>query len=106
MFGMKIGALVLLLFAGSAMADGPPATQPTSQPAIDAVADQILRESCEYLQKTPAFSVHAEVWKDEVLPSGHKIQVTRIVTLDCSKPGRFHFDARAHNKGRSIWLRR
>jgi hypothetical protein len=94
-----------ILFCFVALASGAtvPATQPSTQPAIDPVADQILQQSCEYLAKTPAFSVHAEIWKDEVLPSGHKIQVTRTVALDFSRPDRLHVDARAHHKGRSIW---
>ena len=98
----KVSLAVCLLFAATAAAQTP-TTQPASQPTVDALADQILRQSCDYLQKSNAFSVHAEVWKDEVLPSGHKIQVTRLVTLDFGRPNRFHMDAKAHNKGRSIW---
>ena len=91
-------AIVALLCVG-ARAQAPPATQP----GVDPVADQILRQYCEFLAKTPAFAVHAEVWKDEVLPSGHKIQVTRTIELAVRRPDRFHIDARAHHKGRAIW---
>jgi len=38
-----------------------------------------------------------------VLPSGHKIQVTRQVEMTFRRPDRLHVDARAHRKGRSIW---
>jgi hypothetical protein len=91
--------LVLLLCSARAGADAAPATQP----AVDPIADQILRQSCDFLAKTTAFAVHAEVWKDVVLPSGHKIQVTRSVDFDLRRPDRLHVDARAHRKGRSIW---
>jgi hypothetical protein len=70
---------------------------------VDPLADQILRDSCDYLAHAQAFAVHAEVWKDEVLSSGHKIQVTRSIDLDLSRPDRFHIVARAHHKGRAIW---
>jgi hypothetical protein len=93
-------ALLIFLIGGvRAGADTAPATQPTISP----IADQILKQSCDYLAQTPAFSVHAEIWKDMVLPSGHKIQVTRSIDLDVRRPDRLHVDARAHKKGRSIW---
>lgn len=91
--------LVLILAGVSAGAEPPPATRP----AVDPTADQILKESCDFLAKTPAFAVHAEVWKDVVLSSGHKIQVTRSLDLDLRRPDRLHVDAKAHRKGRSIW---
>jgi hypothetical protein len=90
---------LLVLFVAGAGAD----TVPATQPAIDPIADQILRQSCDFLAKTPAFAVHAEIWKDVVLPSGHKIQVTRSIDLDLRRPDHLHVDARAHIKGRSIW---
>ena len=89
------GVLALLIGSAAALADAPPATQPS----IDPLADQILHQSCDFLAQTPAFSVHAEVWKDIVLPSGHKIQVTRSIDLDLRRPDRLHVDARAHRKG-------
>jgi hypothetical protein len=80
-----------------------PATAPATQSAIDPTADQILRQSCDFLAHTPAFAVHAEIWKDVVLPSGHKIQVTRSIDMDLCRPDRLHVEARAHRKGRAIW---
>ena len=76
---------------------------PTTRPAVDPIADQILRQSCQFLAQSHLIGVHAEVWKDEVLPSGHKIHVTRSIELIVRRPDRFHLDARAHHKGRSIW---
>jgi hypothetical protein len=93
--------LILLIAGARAWADPPPA--PTTQPAIDPTADQILHQSCDFLSQTPAFAVHAEIWKDVVLPSGHKIQVTRSIDLDLRRPDRLHVEAKAHKKGRSIW---
>lgn len=90
---------LLALLTARALADPPPATQP----AIDPTADQILHQSCDFLAQTPAFSVHAEVWKDIVLPAGNKIQVTRSLDLDLRRPDHLHVEARAHRKGRSIW---
>ena len=97
----------LLLLGVFARADAPPATQPAQPPdpsTVDPLADQILHQSCEFLAQSKAFGIKAEIWKDEVLPSGHKIQVTRIVDLDFRRPDRLHVDARAHHKGRSIWF--
>jgi hypothetical protein len=91
----------LVLLIGNAGAFADPA--PTTQPGVDPVADQILKQSCDFLAQTPAFSVHAEVWKDVVLASGHKIQVTRSVDMDLRRPDRLHVEAKAHKKGRSIW---
>jgi hypothetical protein len=80
-----------------------PALAPSTQPSVNATADLILRQSCDFLAHTPAFAVHAEIWKDVVLPSGYKIQVTRSVDVDLRRPDRLHVEARAHRKGRSIW---
>ena len=76
---------LLVFFVPNAGADPVPATQP----AVDPTADQILRQSCDFLAQSPAFAVHAEIWKDVILPSGHKIQVTRSVDLDLRRPDRF-----------------
>jgi len=95
-----LSLLAVLLLAGArAGAETAPATQPT----IDPLADQILRASCDFLAKSPAFAVHAEVWKDVVLESGHKIQVTRNFDLVLRRPDHLYVDAHAHHKGRSIW---
>jgi hypothetical protein len=98
-----ITLMSLLCLEPSAFAEPAPATQPSTRPMVDPVADQILRQSCDYLAQTKAFAVHAEVWKDQVLASGHKIQVTRSIDVDLRRPDGFHFEARAHHKGRSIW---
>lgn len=97
-----LAAAVFLAAGACAAAEaGPP---PTTQPAaVDPVADQVFRQSCEFLAKTQAFAVHAELWKDVVLPSGHKIQVTRSIDMDVRRPDRLHVDAHAHRRGRSIW---
>ncbi len=92
---------LLVFFVAGACAGADPV--PATQPAVDPIADQILRQSCDFLAQSPAFAVHAEIWKDVVLPTGHKIQVTRSVDLDLRRPDRLHVDARAHKKGRSIW---
>jgi len=91
--------VLLVSFVARAGAD----TSPTTQPAVNALADHILHESCDFLAHSPAFAVHAEIWKDEVLPSGHKIQVTRSVELALRRPDRLYVDAHAHHKGRAIW---
>lgn len=97
-----IGLLGILTAAGSAGAQ--PAQPPTTRPNVDPLADQIFKESSAFLAKVPAFSVHAEVWKDVVLSSGHKIQVTRTLDLTLRRPDRLQVDARApHRRGRSIW---
>ncbi len=101
---------VILLLTGCAGAQPVAATEPTTSgagattgPDVDPLADQILKDSCDYLAHIQAFSVHAEVWKDEVLASGHKIQVTRSIDLDLRRPDAFRIVARAHHKGRGIW---
>ena len=96
-------AALLAVAVAPAGAEPAPTTRPADSPAVDPTADRILRQACDFLARSPAFSVHAEVWKDEVLPSGHRIQVTRLVDLDVRRPDRLHVDARAHRKGRSIW---
>lgn len=94
-----LACLILLIGTARVFAD----STPTTRPGVDPVADQILKETSDFLAQAPAFSVHAEVWKDVVLASGHKIQVTRSIDMDLRRPDHLHVDARAHHKGRSIW---
>ena len=101
-FRFSVPAIALIFSAAAAFAQTP-TTQPTSAPAIDPVADQVLREATQFLAQTPAFTVHAEIWKDQVLPSGHKIQVTRQEEMEVRRPDRLHVEQHAHHRRRSIW---
>lgn len=98
-----LSVMLLVTLARAAPPSDQPAKTPATQPAVDPLADEIFRESCEFLGQAKAFSVHAEVWKDEVLPSGHKIQVTRLVDMELRRPDRLFVEQRAHHKGRSVW---
>src|ERR1700722_20292836 len=97
------GACLILLIVGACAGADPAQPATASRLAVDPTADQILRQCCDFLAQTRVFAVHAEIWKDVVLPSGHKIQVTRSVDLDLRRPDRLHVEARAHQNGRSIW---
>lgn len=100
---LSLSAMLFVLLGATGAQAVEPTTQPADQSGIDPIADQIFRQSCEFLAQTKAMSVHAEIWKDEVLPSGHKIQVTRTMELDFRRPDRLHVEQRAHHRGRSIW---
>lgn len=100
---LSLTAMLFVLLAARGAGAVEPTTQPADQSGIDPLADQIFHQSCEFLAQTRAMSVHAEIWKDQVLPSGHKIQVTRTVDLDFRRPDRLHVEQRAHHKGRTIW---
>lgn len=74
-------------------------------PAIDPVADRILKASCKYIADAKALSFKSEEWDDVILPSGQKIQITRKVTIEEKRPDALHIEVASAHRSHGIWYR-
>ncbi len=67
-------------------------------------AEQVLRAMSQYLAKAKAFSYHAEVEFDQILPGGPKIRLAGAVDTAVARPGRLFVDYRDDVSGRVVWF--
>jgi hypothetical protein len=72
-------------------------------PAIDPSAVKVLKNACAYLASCQRFSFRAEEWKDVVLPSGRKVQTTKTVEVQLSRPDKLHVEVRSAKRSMGYW---
>ena len=73
------------------------------KPAIDPMADALLRRMGDYLAEAQFFSVSAEVWQDVQLGSGQQVQAGRLVDLQVRRPNRFHAEMHSTRRNRGLY---
>ncbi len=91
-------ALAVTLAAVPARAADPKAPVEAPLPA------DVLRSMSAYLAKQPAFSLHAEVVFDQLLPGGPKIQLSGAIDMAILRPGSVHVDYRDDVMDRLSWF--
>ena len=80
-----------------------PAANPTP-PAETPVPVDLLRAMSQFLAKQKAFSYHAEVEFDRLLPGGPKVRMAGAVDVAVSRPGSLHVDYRDDISDRLLWF--
>ena len=75
----------------------------SAAPSVDPEADRIFKAACQYLSDAKSFGVKVEVWKDLVLPSGQKLQITRALEVQEQRPGRLHIEEHSSRGDRGFW---
>lgn len=95
-----IGALLAIAFA----AVGPARAAEPKAPAGPPQAEDVLRAMSQYLAKQKAFSYHAEVEFDQLLPGGPKVRLSGAVDVAVTRPGRLFVDYRDDVSDRVIWF--
>src|SRR5580692_1718523 len=108
--GAAIGVAVIL---GTALAADwtplPPVATPVqaaptaAAPEIDPHADELLTRTCEVLGGADAFSFHAEVLFDEVLPSAVKVQFAGEINFAVQRPDELAIDFNSDLGGKELW---
>ena len=105
----------LALAIGVASAAGPssaptPAVaapaQAASVPKIDPLADQLLTKTCAVLGSADAFSFHAEVLFDQVLPHAVKIQFAGAIDLALQRPDEMVIDYHSDHGAKELWYQK
>ena len=98
-----IGSVVLTMIAGccvGAMAQPTAASPPA---ALDPAADKILARMCQTLGAADAFSFHADVMFDHVLPGAVKVQYGGAMDYTVKRPGELAIVYRSDLGGKDLW---
>ncbi len=100
MVGSSMKALISCLLAGAAMV-GTTQAQPATN--IDSRAQQLLQNACQYLAEAPFFSFTAEFWREHVNDSGEKLQFSRSMNMEVTRPNRLHAEVYSPHAARGFW---
>ena len=81
----------------------PPAVMsPAARGAAEPV-DRLLRQMSAYIGSADAFTFHADILFDHVLPSGQKLQFAAAQEVALQRPGRLYIDYRGDLGDRRLW---
>ena len=106
MIPSRTGARALALALASALLLGQGAARAADPvtPKAPPHAEDVLRAMSDYLAKQKAFSYHAEVEFDQVLPKGPKIRLAGAVDVSVARPGSLYVDYRDDISDRVVWF--
>jgi len=107
-FGAAMGvalALNVALAADPSAVSTPTATpvQTAPMPKIDPQADELLNKTCEALGSADAFSFHAEILFDKVLPHTVKVQYAAEMNFMLQRPDELAVDYHSDLGGKELW---
>jgi len=74
-----------------------------SLPRVAPLADQLLTKTCQVLGSARAFTFHAEVLFDQVLPSAVKVQYAGEINFALQRPDELAIDFRSDLGGKQLW---
>ena len=97
------GAAILLAIA-MALSATPAASADPKAPAEPPLPADVMRSMSAYLAKQKAFTYHAEIEYDQVLPGGPKVRLSGALDMAVSRPGSLHADYRDDVADRLIWF--
>ncbi len=80
-----------------------PQTAPAPPPKIDPRVDQLLNRSCDDVASSKAFTFHAEITFDRVLPSNVKLQFAAAADYAVQRPDQFTVDFHSDLGAKDIW---
>jgi hypothetical protein len=78
-------------------------TAPSPPPALDPAADKILTKTCQTLGAADAFSFHADVMFDQVLPGAVKVQYGGAMDYAVQRPSELAIAYRSDLGGKDLW---
>jgi hypothetical protein len=96
--------MVLALGTALALPGAPAQAADAKAPAALPHASDVLRAMSEYLAKQKAFSYHAEIEFDQILPKGPKIRLAGAVDVAVARPGSLYVDYRDDVSDRVVWF--
>jgi hypothetical protein len=104
--GRRASLVALLLSLGIPLAlpRGPATAADPEAPGNPPQAADVLRAMSQYLAKAKAFSYHAEVEFDQILPGGPKIRLAGAVDVAVARPGSLFVDYRDDVSARVVWF--
>src|SRR5262249_22603975 len=92
-------ALVLAAETPNPAASPPPAAAPSIAP----LADKLLTGACQALASSNAFTFHAEILFDELLPQAVKVQFAGALDFALQRPDQLMVDYRSDLGSKRVW---
>lgn len=80
-----------------------PSVAAAPQPSIDPHADELLNKTCTALGAADAFSFHAEILFDKVLPPAVKVQYAAEMNFALQRPDELVVDYQSDLGGKKLW---
>jgi len=96
--------LSLLFGLASAVPSLPIRAAEPQAPAEAPQVEDVLRAMSQYLSKANAYTYHAEIEFDQVLPGGPKIRLAGAVDVAVERPGKLFVDYRDDVSDRVVWF--
>jgi hypothetical protein len=106
---VNIGLIIGVMLAVTCMtfaadpAQTPPLSAQPQQSRIAPRAEKLLTQSCHVLSSADAFSFHAEIMFDEVLPSSVKVQFAGAMDLAMQRPNKLSVDYHSDLGAKQLW---
>src|SRR5579862_2947472 len=108
---VNIGLIISVFLGGSCItfaADPAQAPSSSAQPQQSRVApraEKLLTQACHVLSSADAFSFHAEIMFDQVLPSAVKVQFAGAMDLAMQRPNELSVDYHSDLGAKQLWYR-
>ena len=83
-----------------------PVAQAAPLPSVDPHAEELLTKTCEAMGSADAFSFHAEILFDKVLPHTVKIQYAAEMNFALQRPDELVVDYKSDLGGKQLWYQR
>ena len=109
-FIVTIGLLVGVAYSANGQTSGAePAPAPTSTNqsktgGIPPYAEKLLNKACQALASADAFSFHAEIMFDQVLPSAVKVQFAGAMDFAVQRPDELAVDYHSDLGAKELWF--
>ena len=99
----SVAWVVPIAVAGCAAVALAQSSRPAPPAALDPTADKILAKACQTLGAADAFSFHADVMFDQVLPGVVKVQYGGAMDYAVQRPGELAIVYRSDLGGKDLW---
>jgi len=94
---------LLAIFLVTASWGGAAIAEPPNPPALNPAADKMFSGMCEALGSANAFSFHAEVLFEQVLPSAVKVQYAGAMDFTVQRPGELAVNYKSDTGAKELW---
>src|SRR5208282_992305 len=101
--GMALALNAALAADPAATATQAAAPVQSAPPQLDPHADELLAKTCDALGSADAFSFHAEILFDQVLPHAVKVQYAAEMNFALQRPDELAVDYHSDLGGKELW---
>jgi hypothetical protein len=100
---LTMALLTSIAFGAEAQTSSPAASPTAAPPAIAPLADKLLSAACQALASARAFTFHAEILFDQVLPHDVKVQFAGAMEFALQRPNELAVDYKSDLGSKMLW---